>query len=72
MISFILFVIVFILFIGLFIVMAVLGFVRSIFGFGKRKKKEQSAEHDTFGKSAAPRPKIFDKKDGEYVDFEEI
>lgn len=72
MISFFLFVIFLILFIGLFIIMAVLGFVRSIFGFGKRKPKTQESGNDHFGQSAAPRPKIFDKKDGEYVDFEEI
>lgn len=72
MISFFLFVIFLILFIGLFIVMVVLGFVRSIFGFGKRKPKTRESENDHFGQSAAPRPKIFDKKDGEYVDFEEI
>ncbi|MEI8087541.1 MAG: DUF4834 family protein [Paludibacter sp.] len=31
---------------------------------------QDSAEGDF--KQPAPKPKIFDKKDGEYVDFEEV
>jgi len=71
MLSFIFFVIVFILFVGLFIIMAVFGFVRKILGLGKKPTKTNNDENANYG-HPAPRPKIFDKKEGEYVDFEEI
>jgi len=69
--SFIFSILIFVLFVGLFIIMAVLGFVRSIFSFGKKKNPTQN----TMRQDVEPpthKPKIFDKKDGEYVDFEEI
>jgi hypothetical protein len=69
--SFIFGILLFILFLGLFIIMSVLGFIRSIFTFGKRNNSTQDKQSQNFeqpnGKS-----KIFDKKEGEYVDFEEI
>lgn len=68
--SFIFAIFVFILFIGLFIVLAVLGFLRSLFSFGKRKNPLQDQHSEQFEKSSSK--KIFDKKEGEYVDYEEI
>lgn len=69
--SFLFSILIFILFIGLFIIIAVLGFVRSLFRFGKTKNPMQDSTEGDF-KQPAPKPKIFDKKDGEYVDFEEV
>jgi len=69
--SFIFAILLFILFIGLFIILSVLGFIRSLFSFKKRNDPTQNSHAQDFeqpnGKS-----KIFDKKEGEYVDFEEI
>lgn len=69
--SFIFAILFFFLFVGLFIVVSVFGLIRSLFSFGKRKDplrdlQSQDLEQPN-GKS-----KIFDKKEGEYVDFEEI
>lgn len=70
--SFILFILIFILFIGLVIILAVAGFIRSLFSFGKRKGPLQDEQSQEFEQQAASKHKIFDKKEGEYVDFEEI
>lgn len=69
--GFIFSILIFILFIGLFLIIAVLGFVRSIFSFGKKKNPMQGNQRQDV-EPTAPKSKIFDKKDGEYVDFEEI
>ena len=69
--GFIFSILIFILFIGLFLIIAVLGFVRSIFSFGKKKNSMQDNQRKDV-EQPAPKSKIFDKKDGEYVDFEEI
>lgn len=69
--SFLFSIFIFILFFGLFIIIAVLGFLRSIFKFGKTKNTMQDNTQRDF-EQPAPKPKIFDKKDGEYVDFEEV
>lgn len=72
--SFIFFILIFILFVGLFIVLALLGLVRSIFNFGRRKnpfqQHEQSAHFEKPHQHT--KQKIFDQKEGEYIDFEEI
>ncbi|MDD5186457.1 MAG: DUF4834 family protein [Paludibacter sp.] len=68
--SFLFFIFIFILFIGIFIVVAVLGFLRSIFTFGKGKNPSGTPSQDF--EQPAGKSKIFDKKEGEYVDFEEI
>ena len=67
--SFLFFIFIVILFIGIFIVVAVMGFLRSIFNFGKGKNA--GSQSQDFEQPAA-KSKIFDKKEGEYVDFEEI
>lgn len=65
---------------GLFIVG---GILRAIFGFGKRSSSRQSQRpgrqnnsternSDDALKNATKRKKIFDKEEGEYVDFEEV
>ena len=69
--SFIFFFIIFILFIGLFVILSILGFIRSIFGFGKHSNPTQQQHSDTFEQPNS-KSKIFDKKEGEYVDYEEI
>jgi hypothetical protein len=51
--------------------MSVLGFIRSIFKFGKNNRSTQNTQSQDFEQSNA-KSKIFDKKEGEYVDFEEI
>lgn len=56
---------------------------RALFGFGRRTTQtghtrqsrtdaSQSTEGESTDGSSHKRPKIFDKEDGEYVDFEEI
>ena len=47
-----------------------LGFLRSLFGFGRRKNNQ--GQTDTFSDdNPTDKQKIFDKTEGEYVDFEE-
>jgi len=58
------------LFIGLFVFIAVLGFLRSIFSFGKHKNPMNNRSQNV--EQPPAKPKIFDKKEGEYVDFEEL
>jgi len=64
-----------ILFVGLFIIISVLGIIRSflssIFGFGKRQNNTQNSQSQDI-QQPATKSKIFDKKEGEYVDFEEM
>lgn len=69
--SFIFSILFFFLFIGLFIIVVVLGFLRSIFNFGKRKNPMNSSQSQDIEQPPA-KPKIFDKKEGEYVDYEEL
>jgi len=61
--SFIFAILLFILFIGLFI--------RSLFSFGKRNNQTQDTQSQNFEQPTG-KSKIFDQKEGEYVDFEEI
>lgn len=69
--GFIGFILVFILLIGLFIILAVLGFIRSIFSFGRKKTNSENQQNSNY-QQPTTKSKIFDKKEGEYVDFEEI
>jgi len=73
--SFIFSFLIIILVIGLFIIISVLGFIRSflgsIFGFGKHKNSTQNSQSQDFQQPTS-KSKIFDKKEGEYVDFEEM
>ncbi|HJV78125.1 MAG TPA: DUF4834 family protein [Paludibacter sp.] len=71
MLSFLLFIIVFILVIGLIIISTVLGFIRSIFSFGKRANQTQNPTSES-REQPSSKSKIFDKNEGEYVDYEEI
>ena len=71
MLGFLLFIIIFVLVVGLIIISTVFGFIRSIFSFGKRKDNPQHQQNQDF-EQPATKTKIFDKKEGEYVDFEEI
>ncbi|MBP9017309.1 MAG: DUF4834 family protein [Paludibacteraceae bacterium] len=63
-----------IVFIGVLSLLFVLGFVRSLFNFGRKSKKGNQPKEDNsvFSHSSKKKKKIFDKNDGEYVDFEEI
>lgn len=69
--SFIFAILFFVLFLGLFLILSVLGFLRSLFSFGKRNRTDQSSHTQDF-EQPVNKTKIFDKKEGEYVDFEEI
>lgn len=71
MLGFLFFIVIFILVIGLIIISTVLGFIRSIFSFGKRNNQAQSSESEDLEESSS-KSKIFDKNEGEYVDYEEI
>ena len=74
MLGFLLFIVVLVLVIGLMVISFVLNFIRSIFGFGKRgaSSNQQSESAENYSGFKAPRPKIFDKKEGEYVEYEEV
>ncbi len=71
MLSFLFFIVIFILVIGLIIISTVLGFIRSVFSFGRRNNQTQSSEPEDLGQTSS-KSKIFDKNEGEYVDYEEI
>ncbi|MDR0973645.1 MAG: DUF4834 family protein [Prevotellaceae bacterium] len=65
-----------VLFLGLTVVGNILRIVGRMFGFGQQRQTTGDARqtyqpHDT-NEHAAERKKIFDKEEGEYVDFEEI
>ena len=71
MLGFILFILIFILFIGLMIISSIFGFIRSIFSFGRRKTQTQDTQSQDF-QQPTTKSKIFDKNEGEYVDYEEM
>ena len=72
----ILFLFLFFLFLVPTVILSIITKVLSFFNFGaRRKKKHQEMEnHETYThtKSTGKGKKIFDKNEGEYVDFEEI
>lgn len=71
MLNFLFFIIIFVLVIGLIIISAVFGFIRSIFRFGKNANQTQNTESQT-PEEPTSKSKIFDKSEGEYVDYEDI
>lgn len=71
MLSFLFFIVIFVLVIGLVIISTIFGFLRSIFSFGKRNTQAQSAQSQTYEQPTS-KSKIFDRNEGEYVDYEEI
>ena len=70
MLSFLLFIFIFVVVLVLIVISSVLGFVRSVFGLGKRTVSTGTS-HDDF-QQQANKSKVFDKNEGEYVDYEEI
>lgn len=71
MLSFLLFILIFALIVVLIIVSTVWRFVLSIFGI-KRQTNPFQNSNPKEQEQASPKSKIFDKAEGEYVDFEEI
>ena len=71
MLSFLFFIVILILVIGLVIISTIFGFLRSIFSFGKRNTQTQNAQSHTYEQPTS-KSKIFDRNEGEYVDYEEI
>jgi uncharacterized protein HemY len=71
MLSFLFFIILFIILIALILLFMVFGFIRSIFGFGRSKVTRNDERTNTYTQPHV-KNKIFDKKEGEYVDYEEI
>ncbi len=72
MLSFLLFIVLFLLVIGLLVISTVFGFIRSIFSFGKRSNTTSQNQQQQDFEQPVTKSKIFDKKEGEYVDFEEV
>lgn len=72
MLSFLFFIVIFVLVIGLVIISTIFGFLRSIFSFGKRNTQTQSAQSQTYHEQPTSKSKIFERNEGEYVDYEEI
>ncbi|MEA4936836.1 hypothetical protein SDC9_156665 [bioreactor metagenome] len=64
--------------IGVVVLLLILGFLRTIFGFGRRKNTFPGQESDNNKRNGNPfssskqKAKIFDKQEGEYVDYEEL
>ena len=71
MLSFLLFILIFALVIVLMVISTVFGFIRSIFSFGKRNNQSQNSQPQDFVRTAN-KSKLFDKTEGEYVDYEEV
>ena len=72
MLSFLLFIVILVLVFGLIVISTVFGFIRSIFSFGKRRTSSAQNQQAQDFQQPASKSKIFDKKEGEYVDFEEV
>jgi hypothetical protein len=69
--GFFLTIIVLFIFVVILILSIAFGFLRSLFGFGRRRNSQQQT--DTFSdNNPIDKQKIFDKNEGEYVDFEEV
>ncbi len=60
------------LFAGIFIFLLIVGFFRSLFGFGRRNTPKDQTQNETYNSKSAKHKKVFDKNEGEYVDFEEV
>jgi flagellar basal body-associated protein FliL len=71
MISLLLFIVIFVLVIVLLVISTVFGFIRSIFSFGKRNNQTQNSQPQDF-EQPVNKSKVFDKTEGEYVDYEEV
>ena len=71
MLGFLLFILIFVLVIVLMVISTVFGFIRSIFSFGKRNNPSQNSQPQDFERPVN-KSKIFDKTEGEYVDYEEV
>jgi hypothetical protein len=69
MLGFLFFIIIFVFVIVLIIISTVFGFLKSLFSFGRRNPTQHTS--NTTHQPQEKR-KIFDKKDGEYVDYEEV
>ncbi len=61
-----------ILFFGLFIFLIILGFFRSIFRLGRKRDGNSRSEEESFNNKNSKRGKVFQKNEGEYVDYEEV
>ena len=53
------------------IISSIFGFIRSIFSFGKRNTQTPDSQPQDF-QQPTTKTKIFDKSEGEYVDYEEM
>lgn len=71
MLSFLFIIVIFILVIGFIVISTVIGLIRSVFNFGKRNKHAPNSASQDYQQPTA-KSKIFDKDEGEYVDYEEI
>jgi hypothetical protein len=76
--SFLFFLLFLVIGIAVVILLVVFGFLRTIFGFGKRRNSfpgeenhEERTSRNPF-KSPEQKPKVFDKQEGEYVDYEDV
>ena len=72
--SFILYLLFFVFIIGLFILLAVFGFIRRILGFGRRPRifGNEPTQNQYENARSNHKEKIFEKNEGEYVDYEEV
>jgi len=76
--SFLFFLLFLVIGIAVVILLVVFGFLRTIFGFGRRRNpfpgqenNEERTSRNPF-KSSKQKPKVFDKQEGEYVDYEDV
>lgn len=61
---------------GIFFLATVLGIARRILGFGRRKEnpfgQDGQRHNDPRPNAKKPKEKVFEKNEGEYVDFEDL
>lgn len=69
--SFLLGLLMLILFFGLFVFLIILSFFKSLFSFGRKRDANARSNNENRNKNYK-RGKVFQKNEGEYVDYEEV
>lgn len=66
------FLLLFLLVIVLVVVVSVFGFLGAIFRFGRKNARKFQEESKTSDVNQSSKSKVFQKEEGEYVDFEDV
>ena len=60
------------IFLGLFVFLLIVRFFSNLFNFGRKKNMNQTDQRETDFTKNSRRGKVFEKSEGEYVDYEEV